>query len=225
LVDSFIENNLMPAPEGQLRLTFVEPRLETGFPDLVIVYLDLAAANEWNLERAGLGKREICVLHHLATCRMQDHERLRFLFPQGLRASLTKLESAGLVRCAPEGWRARSPRKLMAVRRIVAIEAKVGAWRPGLEQAFLNRWFASESYLLLPSVPKSADLEVELQATGVGLLTAETPLRRPLVRAEKGKLPGSYASWLFNEWACHACVASTTSPRRAAAPRRGLPLA
>jgi hypothetical protein len=128
----------------------------------------------------------------------------------------------GLVRRVRDRWRARTPRKLMAVRRIVAIEAKVGAWRPGLEQAFHNRWFASESYLLLPGVPKSDALESELGQTGVGLLTPDRPMRRPAVRAEKAKLPGSYASWLFNEWACHAGVASKVLTTHAEAPRLGL---
>ena len=220
LVDAFIRHNLTPAPSGQTRLIFVEPRLETGFPDLVVVYLDTAAAKEWNLERAGFTKREICVLHHLATFRTQEIERLKSLFPQGLQATLKKLEGMGLIRLNQENWTAKAPRKLLAVRRIVAIEAKVGAWRPGLDQAFMNRWFASESYLLLPAMPKSAELSLELRACGIGLLTLDAPLNRPLIRAERGKLPGSYASWLFNEWACYA---TKSSPKRASASRRGSP--
>ena len=210
LVEAFVRSKLAPARSGQVRLVFIEPRLDTGFPDVVIVYLDSAVASEWSSRRASLRKQDICVLHHLATCRSEDQARLSFLFPVGLRSALCRLESMDLVRCAQGRWYAQKPRKLMAVRRIVAIEAKIGAWRRGLEQAFLNRWFASESYLLLPSVPKSADLENELGQTGVGLLTHDTPMRRPAIRADKTKLPGSYASWLFNEWACHACVASTT---------------
>lgn len=223
MVDAFIARHLTPAPAGQVRFVFVEPRLETGFPDLVVVYLDRAAAREWNFERADLGKREICVLHHLATSRTQEFDRLKFLFPDGLRRTLKKLETARLVRNTKTGWKAESAKRLMAVRRIVAVEAKVGNWRPGLDQAFMNRWFASESYLLLPGVPKSAELHVELQASGVGLLTADTPLRRPYVAAAKGKLPGSYASWLFNEWACHARAATKAKPTSAAKSRRGLP--
>jgi hypothetical protein len=170
-------------------------------------------------------KREICLLHHLVTSRgqQQDDTHLRPLFPQGLDATLAKLEAAGMIRSTRNGWVAYSPRKLMAVRRIVAIEAKVGAWRGGLDQAFMNRWFASESYLLLPDRPKSQELTVELQATGVGLLTADTPLARPLVRAQKTKLPGAYATWLFNEWACHARRTVRSSPKRAASSGRGLP--
>lgn len=213
LVDEFIGSNLAPAPTGQVRLVFVEPRIETGFPDLVIVYLNFAAANEWNFKRTDLSKHDICVLHHLATCGSEDQARLSFLFPVGLRSALRKLESMGLVRSARDRWQAQKPRKLMAVRRIVAIEAKVGAWRPGLEQAFINRWFASESYLLLPGVPRSAELAIELGKTGVGLFTCDTPMRRPAIRAEKAKLPGSYASWLFNEWACHVHSQLQLRPR------------
>jgi hypothetical protein len=222
LVDGFVKNNLTPAPEGQLRFVFVEPRLETGFPDLVVVYLDDAAAKEWNLDRAGFSKREICLLHHLATTGSQSPEDLTSIFSTGLKPAIAKLEAAGLIRCVQKQWRALATRKLLAVRRIVAIEAKVGGWRGGLDQAFMNRWFASESYLLLPSRPQSPELAIELAATGVGLLTASTSLRRPLIPAEKSKLPGSYATWLFNEWACQARPV-TASPKSVAASRRDHP--
>ena len=207
LVDAFLADNLTPPPAGQTRFVFVEPRLETGFPDVVLVYLDTEAAKDWTCQRAALGKLEICVLHHIATSGGEQLDRLQFLFPDGLARALKKLQAAGLLRYTRERWRTATPRKLLAVRRIVAIEAKVGAWRPGLDQAFRNRWFASESYLLLPAAPNSPDLNIELRACGVGLLTTDTPLNRPLVRATKGKLPGSYASWLFNEWACNARTA------------------
>lgn len=224
LVDTFIATQLSPPPAGQVRFIFVEPRLETGFPDVVVVYLDLAAAKSWKIDRAGMSKREICLLHHLVTNRAQEQDdlRLRTLFPQGLDATLAKLQSVGMIRSTRNGWTAYSPRTLMAVRRIVAIEAKVGAWRPGLDQAYMNRWFASESYLLLPERPKSSELAIEMQATGVGLLTANTPLGRPLIRAQKTKLPGSYATWLFNEWACHARCTVKASPKRDAASRHDL---
>lgn len=218
LVDAFIKGNLTAAPSGQSRLIFVEPRLEIGFPDLVVVYVDTAIARGWNLERAGFTKREICVLHHLATFGTQEIHRLKSLFPEGLQSTLKKLETVGLVKSGQQGWTAKATNKLLAVRRIVAIEAKMGSWRPGLDQAFMNRWFASESYLLLPTMPKSSELSMELRASGVGLLTIDTMLNRPLVRAERRSLPGSYASWLFNEW---ACCATKSLPKRASAARRG----
>lgn len=212
LVDSFIETNLTPAPAGQFRLIFVEPRLEIGFPDLVVVYIDAAAANEWNSLRGQLGKCEICVLHHLTTAGAHGIECLRTLFPTGLRAALQRLQSANLIEASAGQYRAYSVQRLMAVQRIVAIEAKLGSWRVGLEQAFKNRWFASESYLLMPRILNSPPLFSGLCETGVGLLTRDSLLSRPIISARKTQLPGSYASWLFNEWACHAQNATTAIP-------------
>src|SRR5581483_8234047 len=71
----------------------------------------------------------------------------------------------------------------------------------GLRQAFQNTWFASESYLLLPRVPRCSDLKKEAARFGVGVAEQNKPLYRSGVRPRRQHIPLSYASWLFNEWA------------------------
>ncbi len=211
LVETFASTCLSPPPIGQYQLTFVEPRLASGFPDLVVVFVDGASAKDWSHDRAKLSKREICILHHITTAGAQKLDRLEKVFPRGLRSSLRKLESASLLHYSRARWRVVGSRKLFAIKRIVAIEAKIDGWRAGLRQATMNRWFASESFLLLPRVPKSAMIATECRKGGVGLLTIDTPLSRPIIRPKRQRQPGSYASWLFNEWVCRIRNLFTTS--------------
>lgn len=212
LVLNYLESQVTPPPPGQVRFSFVEPRMETGFPDLVVVYVDAEHAKAWDVRRSTLGKSEIQLLHLLARERGQLETHLRFLYRTGLDRILRRLSAAGLISKVNSRWIARPTRELLSLRRIVAIEAKISAWRQGLNQAISNQWFASESYLLLPRVPvNSHELRAELELVGVGLLTRDTPLRLPAIRAARRRLPGSYASWLFNEWSCKAFL-PTESP-------------
>ena len=82
------------------------------------------------------------------------------------------------------------------------IEAKVGKWDDVLKQAFLNKWFASESYVMLPIVKPSEQNIIRANSQGIGVLalTGNKKHIRQYSKAQKNSIPTSYASWLFNEW-------------------------
>jgi hypothetical protein len=101
-------------------------------------------------------------------------------------------------------WEAKPLEEIFAIERLIAIEAKMKNWQEGLQQAFHNTWFASESYLLLPDVPNTSDLMQQAASFGVGLLTACCSPVQSKLPAKVGRLPKSYASWLFNEWTWQA---------------------
>jgi hypothetical protein len=118
---------------------------------------------------------------------------------------LDRLQEANVIYSHGRSWRVRSLRKCFAVKRLVAIEAKLDNWRRGFKQAVKNTWFASESYLLLPTVPCDEDVVELARKFGVGVLLQSRPVARPVVRATEADLPRSYASWLFNEWVWKIC--------------------
>ena len=102
------------------------------------------------------------------------------------------------------GGKLRALRDVFAVRRLIAIEAKVIDWQDGLQQAFQNVWFASESYLLLPRLPQSSILIEKANHFGVGLRVMGQALDSSELRSRQANIPRSYASWLFNEWVWRA---------------------
>ena len=128
------------------------------------------------------------------------------------RGSLERLQGLDLIRMTRAGWRAEPVHRTFAIRRILAFEAKISALTAALHQAALNRWFASESYLLLPRLP-SADLRTRASASGVGVWLSGAS--KPVVRATRAPVgrPVSYASWLFNEWTWRHATAMTGAER------------
>ena len=85
------------------------------------------------------------------------------------------------------------------IRRIITIEAKIRNWKRALHQAELNQNFASHSYVLLPEKSISENVATSFRGN-IGLLAQDDNRVIFKKRAKKGKLPGSYFSWILNEY-------------------------
>lgn len=85
---------------------------------------------------------------------------------------------------------------------MIAVEAKIDEWKAALEQAHLNTWFASESCVLVPRVPRNSELLRTAQELGVRVLARESDQWDIPDPIRSG--PRSYVSWLFNDWAWRA---------------------
>jgi hypothetical protein len=196
LVDWFLQLHAVKTREGERLTVFREPRLPSGFPDLVVVVWKESIAAKWGAERRSITPADLRLVQYLATMGSANLIALKALFGSDAERSLGRLESSDMVICQKSQWRARALSQIFAIRRIVAIEAKVAEWRAALDQAFINTWFTPESYVLVPAVPKGAKLLETALQHGVGVLSKE---RLRLVE-RRLKQPRSYASWLFNEW-------------------------
>jgi hypothetical protein len=118
------------------------------------------------------------------------------LFGSETDRSLERLARSDMALLRGNHWRARPLSKIFAIRRIIAIEAKVSEWRAALDQAFINTWFTPESYVLVPVIPRGASLLDTALKQGIGVLSKQ----RPHLEPRPAMRPRSYASWLFNEW-------------------------
>lgn len=200
LVHAYIAMHLPDAPRGQRRTVFLEPRLESGYPDVVVVHWHVGTAEQWQTSRRDLTKFDIRILHYLSTYGATTTEDLKARYYSPISPSLERLHDAGLVWRTTRSWRACSLNRIFAVRRIIAIEAKVHEWRKGMQQAAQNTWFASESYLLLGTLPRQSNLAEQATRWGVGVITKQHSITNSVISARPGRIPVSYASWLFNEW-------------------------
>jgi hypothetical protein len=203
LVDWLIGALPFEVPPTCRATVFREPRLDSGFPDLVIVVWHPATMQKWASARDKLTPADLRLLQYLVSNGPADEDDLRAVFSgRQLRAALDRLEEAILVRRFRSGWAARSIQKSFAVRNIIAVEAKVADWQRAAQQAYLNTWFTPESYVLLPDAAKGHPLRAAARKLGIGVVSkAQGLVRRPRT---DGALPRSYASWLFNEWAWRA---------------------
>lgn len=196
LVDWFLELRTVKPKKGERLTIFREPRLPSGFPDLVVVVWNESVAARWANERRSIVPADLRLMQHLATVGRARTLDLKSLFGPEVERSLGRLECADMVVLQKGQWRARALSRTFAIRRIVAIEAKVAGWRIALDQAFINTWFTPESYVLVPAVPKGASLLQAAQQHGIGVLSKE----QPRLVEQRLSQPRSYASWLFNEW-------------------------
>lgn len=201
LVRWFLAAFPVEVPRGCTMTVFKEPRLESGFPDLVLVQWREARTADWRPERLKLGAKDIRVLHALWCAGPATGHDLSASLAMETRPSLERLLDAGVACYSVGRWKTRPLKKIFAVRRIIAIEAKTEDIQGGLQQALLNTWFASASYLLTPHVPRPSGTADRATAFGVGLWSQKAGI---VQRPNAAPVPRSYASWLFNEWVWRA---------------------
>ena len=200
LVDSFLENIPFCAPRGCHTTVFCEPRIESGFPDLVIVFWSPAVAKKWTPKRLDLTREDIRLLHFLHQVGPVSSQNLRLRLSRPIAANLARLEAADLIYETHEVWQPRPLKRSFAAKRIIAIEAKISEWARVLQQAFQNTWFASDSFVLWPE-PRSAE-QIRSAANRFGVQLCSPGERVPCrLGSSSSALPRSYVSWLFNEWA------------------------
>ena len=203
LVDWFLDRNPIRVPQRHRLTIFVEPRLESGFPDLVAVVWSLAATRRWNSPRAELSPADIRLMHFIFQEGPSNDARLAEAHGPRVSSSLERLEASEMIRNTGRKWASRPLLEIFAVRSIISIEAKVREWDAALERAHLNTWFASESFVLVPNIPRGEQLLTTAAAKGIGVwAVTEGLVAQPSARSRR--LPRSYGSWLFNEWAWRA---------------------
>lgn len=206
LVANFIRDTTFDLSPELGATVFREPRLDSGFPDVVIVLWNRAVARHWNHRRTTLKPVDVRLIHYLSQTGPAEDQYIRSVFPRSIAASLARLEAAEMLNFAANKWLTRPLDQIFAVRRITAIEAKVGEWQAALHQAHLNTWFASDSHVLLPRLPRGSSLLEAATEMGIGVWTLEDGTSPIALSAVYASLPRSYCSWLFNEWAWRASL-------------------
>lgn len=200
----YLQESLPDAPLGQKLTIFVEPNVESVYPDAVAVYWDVGATTDWKEARRLVTKNDIRVLHFLTLKKSAKLDELARFYSPTVIETLERLEAAELVVRKPRSWQARPIREIFAVRRLVSIEAKISDWQQGLLQAFFHTWFTSESYLLLAKKPRRSSLMSEALKLGIGVIAENSEEGKTSSMAQPNRIPRSYVSWLFNEWAWKA---------------------
>jgi len=202
LVERFIPAMpLVHAPDSRVTI-LREPGLESGFPDLVIVVWRNDRTTDWGEPRLALVPDDLRLMHYVFQRRRAAHSELEDYFgARFARRSIERLHGAGLVRPAGRAWFPCAFERTFAATKIIAVEAKIGKWGNVLNQARLNTWFASKSYVLVPRV--SEEQVRDAQRLGIGVLFAEQDGIREW-DASTAPLPRSYASWVVNDLAWRA---------------------
>lgn len=210
-VDSLCERNSHSSRKTH-DVVFLEPHIDSGYPDIVIARYDDSVLDNWVENRCSLTSVDLRILSYFM---QQD----RGLYPEeithvlgfdekALNMSLALLSDCHLVKKNGKRWKSEKKSSFLGIRKLVAIEAKMSDTTGALTQAFRNTRFASHSYALLGSKNPVSRTKDVYRKFGVGIFAGDN--FEELVKPETHRLPGCYVTLQFNEWIA-AKMMSTTS--------------
>ena len=204
LVKSFIDyycNQFLKTNKKNNLAVFIEPRISTGFPDVVFATYMPNVFEKWSKERDALDIVDLKILTYIIkqhSCKSENIVAdLRFSEKQVLY-SIEHLIDSGLIQRKKEARTLEKTSTVYGIKKLVTIEAKIGNIKKVAEQSFINTWFASHSYALIPTKPNESTIS-QLKKHGIGLYCQNKGFRKVL-EAQTYSLPSSYVSLQFNEW-------------------------
>lgn len=189
---------------------FIEPRISSGFPDIVFATYRPSIIDHWSDERMKLDSSDLKLLSFLCcTPNATEDDILSIL---GLSAKQTlksvgKLLDAKVIVRRSGCWQARNINEIFGITKLVAVEAKMNNVSKVVEQSFLNTWFSSHSYALTNAVNPQEDTVQACIQCGIGLYCRGKQFKK-IVDAKPYALPSSYLSFQFNEWICRILMAA-----------------
>ena len=187
---------------------FVEPRVSSGFPDIVFAWYAPAVMDNWSIDRTRLGTPDLKILSHLILMRGSNGAGVITALRMPERQVITSLEKlidADLVSRVGHTWVPRELRDIYGIRRLVSVEAKVNNMRRVAEQSFINTWFSSQSYALTNTCNPQNETVQSLAKHGIGLYCKSGTFKK-VIEARRLSLPSSYLSLQFNEWIGNASL-------------------
>lgn len=198
LIEDFLRVAQFRVPSGFRVTIFREPKLESGFPDLVIVLWREEITRSWLINRLYLEQYDLRLMHFIHYKKRVYENEINKFFGRRAIKSLKRLADVSMIHSTRRSWIPSPLHSIFATSKIVSIEAKIGNWKKVLNQASLNTWFASKSYVLVSKSP-SPDYYYEAKKRGLGVCYPENPEIRELFCSSNSH-PKSYVSWLLNDW-------------------------
>lgn len=193
-----------------------EPRMPTGFPDLVVAFCRQTHIKN-TIQRRELDISKLKLLYHLSSIKNTTVSELITKLAwdeQTLSRCLKQLEESKLIRVQGATVRLKCLRDVFVVSKIIAVEAKITHWRRALEQAVANTWFASHSYVLIPASGIIARVADRAKDLGIGVLVFDGDYTEEVVKPSRNRIPSSYGSWLINEWILNGLLLKRNHARR-----------
>ena len=183
---------------------FIEPQLDTGYPDIVVVEFNAIPQLQWNSIRNGLNAIDIKILFYIQTsgaAKIDDLQKTLGFSKKLLQKSLLKLRDCGLVYLSSQYTNVRpvSLKSYCRVNKVISIEAKIDKWNEAMRQAENNIWFSTESYILMNKTSCSDSIEKACRERGIGIILVNGKVET-ILTSKCRKFPVSYASLQFNEW-------------------------
>jgi predicted transcriptional regulator len=206
LVEKFIDFKISEFGKNRKRMclaVFCEPQIESGYPDVVFAEYLPTVFEKWTDARFFLTNNDLKVLQHIIAC--DGTEAMTLIRQLGIDAkslllTLEKLLDAKMIKREAKTWKAYDINKIFGIKKLIAVEAKIKNWSAVLQQALLNKWFASESYALSKLSKKPTKRVIDLfENNGIGMYIFNGAFKK-INNSQILQLPSCYRSFMFNEW-------------------------
>jgi hypothetical protein len=210
LVNRFVNqkcNEFLLRNKSQKLAVFIEPMIDSGFPDIVFATYRPEKFEFWNSIREDLTIEDYKLLSFLIRFGAKtsiEIGKIMGLSSKSLLMALERLLDCKLVKRNSKKWCAVRLNSF-AISKIEAVEAKMSDPQKVLPQAIINTRFSTHSYALLGSnAPHDSTVNI-FAKFGLGLLYNGKRIHRVL-QPNEGELFKDYQSIMFNEWICKTLV-------------------
>lgn len=205
MVREFIDyrKSLFKEKENKKLAVFIETKVNNNYPDIMFVEFNPSVYQNWENKRNELNVNDLKVLDYIIKHRNVTSQKIAshlFLSYKDLLFSLENLYDSNLIERIDRTWK-KSSIPFIGVRKIEAVEAKINNWDVVMQQAVLNRLFASQSSVLYKrkSLPNEQILE-KLQNLGLGAYIYDNTNFSKCVSPQTNRFPCDYNSLYINEF-------------------------
>jgi len=182
---------------------FVEPRISSGYPDVVIAEYHPKLMDSWVEERKLLTANDFILLSLLSNKKVMSFEQIlgtTHLNNREILVSIEKLLDCKMIERKNKHWTLINKNNLFTIRKISAIEAKINNWQTALTQATLNIGYANESFILSNvQTPQNSTIEM-IKECGVGIYNIQNEQAKIVCDAKLFPMAHNKTVWQFNEW-------------------------
>lgn len=205
MVREFIEFKKQSFQESsQKKLAiFLETKINNAYPDVIFAEYNPKFYERWNDNRNRLSTQDLKVLHFIFSKKNVTSQRMikeLSIQYKTLLCSLEALLDAGVIDRKDGHWVVPNKKNIFGVKRIEAVEAKISKWDEVMQQAIVNKSFASESFVLSKRKRKPKTEIVErMSSFGIGIYLYDDEHFSCYSSAEHKKFPNNYNSIYLNE--------------------------
>ncbi|MCG3690339.1 hypothetical protein [Aliarcobacter butzleri] len=182
---------------------FIEPKIQSLYPDIIMVEYNPNLMNSWTEKRKNLGSKELMLLSILSKQKLLTLDNLinsTYLNSKEIIQSIEKLLDSNMIERKQGNWSIKNKRNIFAIKKISAIEAKIDNWQTALKQATLNLSYANESFIL-SNVKKPQSKTIRLvDKYGIGIYNMNNNFANLLAKPKKYSMANNQIVWQINEW-------------------------
>lgn len=182
---------------------FIEPKISSGYPDVVIAEYNPKIIDNWTEKRTTLGTSELALLSMLYSNEVVSFQKnINSTYPnnRNILSSIEKLLDCKMIDRKNGQWVLINKHKLFTISKLIAIEAKINNWQTALTQAMLNIGYANQSFILSNvKNPKESTIEM-IKEHGIGIYNIQEEQAKLISEAKKFPMANNKTVWQFNEW-------------------------